>query len=74
MIKKVCNVCGGDDLQFNADVQWDVDTQTYEIASVFDDVFCVDCDETTSVEDKAIPAEEAAFNAWGKGFIERNRG
>lgn len=42
--KPVCPKCGSDNVQANAGVAWDIDTQSFDIANIFDSGHaCNDC-------------------------------
>ena len=56
-IKKVCEKCGSDDVWFAA---WDVDTQSWKLASVYrdydfgDEIWCIECDGETNIIEQEI--------------------
>lgn len=52
--KKVCRYCGSEDLNFDAFVQWDVEKQDYIIENIYDDVYCCNCEGSTTEIDKEI--------------------
>jgi hypothetical protein len=43
--KYICNICGGDDIQRDAVVSWDITTQAWEVESVYDAGYCDTCEE-----------------------------
>ena len=53
-IKKVCEKCGSDDVWFEAYAAWDVDTQSWELGSTFDNSWCRDCDGETNIIEQEI--------------------
>jgi hypothetical protein len=59
--KKVCRICGSEDLNFDAFVQWDVDLQDYRVENIYDNVWCCSCEgETTEID---IRISEVPINA-----------
>jgi hypothetical protein len=43
-IEKVCGTCGSVEVWVDALAEWDVDTQSWELGSTFDNSWCRDCD------------------------------
>ena len=64
-IKKVCEKCGSDDVWFAAYAAWDVDTQSWKLASVYrgyvfrDEIWCIECDADTNIIDQEIEETSA---------------
>ena len=50
-MKKVCNVCGSDNVVKDAWASWDIETQRYVLEDFFDNEFCKDCDGETTIID-----------------------
>lgn len=48
-IKIVCCDCGGDEINADATVYWNTETQAWEAANV-SEVFCGDCDSQVKAE------------------------
>ena len=46
-ISMVCEICGSSLVTRDAWAEWDVDTQNWVLAAVYDDAFCHDCEEST---------------------------
>jgi len=42
-IKMVCSKCSNDDIEFEAIVEFNIYSQSYEIIHLKDQVFCEDC-------------------------------
>lgn len=42
-IKIVCSRCGSDDVRRDADAAWNVETQAWEIVTVYDNATCEYC-------------------------------
>jgi hypothetical protein len=42
--KYICSTCGSANVRRDAWAAWDVPTQSWQLASVFDAGFCEDCD------------------------------
>jgi hypothetical protein len=40
----VCSICGSRNVRRDAWATWDVETQSWELATVFEAGFCDDCD------------------------------
>lgn len=53
-VRKVCKTCGSERLTFEAALVWDDEMQNYEIANVYDDVFCLDCNNIMGREETEI--------------------
>jgi hypothetical protein len=49
-VRKVCVRCGSDAISREAVTRWNVETQSWEVTCVFDDVDCDDCGETGEKE------------------------
>jgi hypothetical protein len=58
-IRIVCSHCGSEDVRADAYAQWDVDSQSWEIAQVFEKgAFCSQCDGETRIEKRPIEARD----------------
>jgi FkbM family methyltransferase len=51
----VCASCGSLDVRLNAYVEWNVKTQEWEIASIFDSAICRDCGAETRINETPTP-------------------
>ena len=51
-IKKVCSICGSEDIRMDAWAMWNYDKQKWEIEDVFDSCWCESCGGGCNVEDK----------------------
>ena len=55
-IVKVCSICGSDELVVeDALVTWDVETQRWTLADVFQFAICEVCEKKTAIIDKVCP-------------------
>jgi hypothetical protein len=50
-MKKVCKVCGSDNVVMDAWVKWNPEKDDWEIDSVHDTAFCYDCEGETIIVD-----------------------
>jgi hypothetical protein len=48
---KICSKCRGENILFDAWARWDSGTQKLELHSVYDEVYCDDCEGQTSYID-----------------------
>ena len=46
-ITKVCETCGSDNVYVEAYARWNVDAQSWALATKFDNYYCGDCDDET---------------------------
>lgn len=53
MIDLICDVCGGNKLEFDATAVWNVNTQEFQY-EICDGVWCNDCDDLVSVKEVKI--------------------
>jgi hypothetical protein len=53
-VDKVCRHCGSANVSVDATARWNVETQTWEIAGLFDNSDCEDCGRETDVVDKTL--------------------
>lgn len=51
-----CATCGSDDVRRDASAAWNVELQTWEIVTVFDNADCETCGGETSLIEKEIQA------------------
>lgn len=58
--KYVCSECGSENVRRDAWAAWDVETQSWELAAVFQAGFCDDCDAVTSLDAIEIDRAESA--------------
>jgi hypothetical protein len=59
-VKLVCPKCGSEDISRDASAHWSVETQSWEISGVFDDMSCNYCDaEFNEAEEIAVLEEQA---------------
>ena len=56
--KKVCTMCGGDNILADAWARWDIEEQEYVLDNTFDDRFCEDCDCACGIEWVAVDDSE----------------
>lgn len=49
-VRMVCSHCGNDRVFRDAWVEWDVETQAWVIADIFDYAYCNDCEGETSID------------------------
>jgi hypothetical protein len=54
--KWVCSHCGSENVLLDAWAAWNIETQSWELANVFDAAFCEDCDGETHL--KVVEAAE----------------
>ena len=53
--KKVCSVCGSEDILFDSFATWNIEDQMFELHEVYDDGhFCNECVQNCKIEDKII--------------------
>ena len=53
-IKKVCEECGSDNVTINANAEWDVETQSWELLSTYEHSWCSDCYDDINIIDQEI--------------------
>jgi hypothetical protein len=51
-VKKCCKYCGSENVSVDATARWDVETQRWELAGLFDNSDCDDCGGETTIVDK----------------------
>lgn len=51
-IKIICGTCGGANVRRDADAAWNTETQSWELAGVYDNATCEDCGEETRLEER----------------------
>lgn len=51
-IKKCCKYCGSENVSIDAAARWNVDTQAWELAALFDNSDCDDCGGQTTIIDQ----------------------
>ena len=52
--KKVCSVCGSDDIHFEGCIEWDIHSQQYYVSDLFDYVYCTTCEDDVDCKDVEI--------------------
>ena len=57
-IKIRCKYCGSEYVKRDADAMWNVDTQEWELVSVYDNATCEDCGGETSLIEEEIANEK----------------
>jgi len=59
-----CKTCQGDTVMREAWVSWDEELQQWILETVFDDAYCGDCDQKTTIveEPLVIPIEANGFS------------
>lgn len=60
--KPICTHCGSPDIICDAYAEWDSETQSWVLASTYDDTHCRDCDGECSTE--WITADQPAVSEW----------
>jgi hypothetical protein len=53
-ITKICRHCGSENVSVDATARWNVDTQSWELAGLFDNSDCEDCGGETDIADKDL--------------------
>jgi hypothetical protein len=53
-IKMVCDHCGSEDIRRDAFASWNVETQEWELASIFDNTICDACGEDNCAEEVPV--------------------
>ena len=61
MKKPFCAYCGSDNVVRDAWAEWDIENQEWELQDVYDDAYCFECDDSTSLEWIEIN-KESLFN------------
>lgn len=56
-INIVCADCGSEDVHRDANADWNVDTQQWELGAVFDQGYCGSCGEERELEEQPIIEE-----------------
>ncbi len=51
-----CRTCGSDDVRRDASVEWNVELQTWEIVTVYDNADCEVCGSETTLVEREISA------------------
>lgn len=72
-IQIICPDCGSDNVGHDATVRWNIDTQEYEVAGIFDNAWCDDCgyDDNCGLEEVDLDALPDAAAARAKPEAER---
>ena len=52
MNKRVCIKCGSDRVVKDAWAEWDEDSQQWVLGAFFDDDYCLECEEETTIIEK----------------------
>ncbi len=67
--KYVCSICGSENVRRDAWATWDVETQSWELATVFQAGFCDDCGGIASLDaikiDRMKARSSAAVDSFG---------
>jgi hypothetical protein len=54
-VKMVCSQCGSDEVRADAYAEWDVESQSWELAQTFDKgAHCDKCDAETRLEERPL--------------------
>jgi hypothetical protein len=61
-IKHICATCKSDDVVLDAWAEWDIDTQDWVLRSVFDDAFCIKCEQACDMEEVEIEDEQISMD------------
>ena len=56
----VCSTCGSENVRPDAWAVWNIETQSWELSTVFDAGFCDDCDDGASLDEVEIVSGENA--------------
>jgi hypothetical protein len=56
--KYVCSICRSENVRRDAWAVWDVETQSWELSTVFDAGFCDDCDGGARLDETEIESAE----------------
>ena len=56
----VCSICGSENVRRDAWAIWNVETQSWELSTVFDAGFCDDCDGGARLNEVEIGSAENA--------------
>jgi hypothetical protein len=57
-ITQRCAHCKGEDVVVDAWAEWDQDKQEWVLRSVFEDYFCIDCEQACDIEELEIPDDD----------------
>ncbi len=49
-VKMTCKTCGSENVGRDAFVRWDVQFQRWELSTVYDNAYCLDCEGETTIE------------------------
>ena len=55
-INMVCTHCGSEDVRQDADAMWNVDTQKWELAGLYDNTTCDQCGGECRIKEVEIKA------------------
>jgi hypothetical protein len=58
-ITKHCETCGSEAVRVDAYAEWDFDSQSWELAELYDYSWCCDCDAGTNIIDKEVKETSA---------------
>ena len=50
-MKKVCSACQSENVVADASVSWNDEIQKWEVETVFDNAYCLDCGHDTDIDD-----------------------
>ena len=53
-IRKVCIHCGSADVRADAWAEWNEEKQEWTLAEVYDNKFCISCEDETHIIDEEI--------------------
>jgi hypothetical protein len=53
-LKMICTECGSTDVRRDAWANWCEKIQDWELAEVYDNAFCIDCDGECSIKEEEI--------------------
>lgn len=56
-VKKVCKHCRSEDVRKDAWTEWDEDKQEWVLCDIFENDYCINCAETTIVDDDTTRQE-----------------
>ena len=53
-IEIICSTCKSTDVIRDASAAWEVETQDWVLSAVFDQGYCIDCDDEARLEERKI--------------------
>ena len=59
-IKHVCRECGSSDVRAEAECEWNIEKQAWEIIDFYDRDYCMDCADDTNLEEAPLDVKDLA--------------